>query len=97
MDNGEDVIIVDVNPTVLYNTAHIPGAISLPWDVNGYAGSPDLSKSALLVFYCDCATEEDSGSMGLSAVTEYGYRNIMLLKGGQRAWKNAGYPMESST
>jgi rhodanese-related sulfurtransferase len=96
LDSDEDVVVVDVNPLSMYNTGHIPGAVHRPWSFKGFSEDPDLPKSVLLVFYCVCEHEEDSGLMALSAVTKYGYRNIKLLQGGTPAWEDAGYPMENS-
>ena len=93
---GENIIIVDVNPESMYNAGHLPGAVHRKWNSSGFTDYPDLPMSVLLVFYCVCANEEDSGSMALSAVKDFGYRNIMLLLGGSPAWEEAGFPMESS-
>ena len=91
LDNGEDVIIVDVNPQGSYDTAHLPCAVHYGWSMKGFTSDPGFARSALIVTYCDCAAEEDSGHMGLSLVRDYGYRNVMLLKGGRPAWQDAGY------
>ena len=96
MDSGESLIVVDVNPESMYSKGHIPGAVHKPWSFKGFTEDPGLPKSILLVFYCVCANEEDSGLMGLSAVKQYGYRNIVLLQGGTPAWEAAGYPLEAS-
>lgn len=96
LDSDEDVVVVDVNPLSMYNTGHIPGAVHRAWSFKGFSEDPDLPKGVLLVFYCVCEHEEDSGLMALSAVTKYGYRNIKLLQGGTPAWEDAGYPMEAS-
>jgi rhodanese-related sulfurtransferase len=93
IDNGENMVIVDVNPQSMYDAGHVPGAIHLAWSYKGFSEDPNLPKSALLVFYCVCEHEEDSGLMGLSAVTKYGYRNIVLLEGGTPAWEDAGYAL----
>lgn len=96
LDSGEDVIVVDVNTASMYRAGHIPGALHMGWHFDGFSEDPNLSKSVLLVFYCTCEHEEDSGLMALSAVTKYGYRNIKLLLGGNPAWKDAGYTFETS-
>ena len=94
IDAGEDVIIVDVNPDGSYKDAHLPCAVHYAWSMKGFTQDPEFARSALIVTYCDCAEEEDSGHMGLSLVRDWGYRNVMLLKGGRPAWQAAGYPTE---
>lgn len=95
IDSGaKDFLVVDVNPMSMYNTGHIPGAIHLQWSPTGLSADPNLPRDILLIFYCTCEAEEDSGLMGLSAVTKYGYRNIKLLLGGNPAWKAAGYTFD---
>ena len=96
LDSGEDVLVYDVNPASMYTAGHVPGAIHLNWGIHGFTEDPNLPKDVLLVFYCTCEAEEDSGLMALSAVTQYGYRNIKLLLGGNPAWKDAGYTFETS-
>ena len=96
LDAGEDVVIIDVNPDGSYKTAHLPCAIHYGWSMKGFTSDPGLPKSCLIVTYCDCEAEEDSGHMGLSLVRDYGYRNVMLLKGGRPAWQDAGYPTEAA-
>ena len=93
MDDGEQMVIVDTNSASMYKDGHIEGAISIPWDMSGFKQDPELPRGVPLIFYCVCADEEDSGHMGLSAVTDYAYRNIKLLKGGTPAWEAAGYEL----
>lgn len=95
IQSKEQTVIVDVNTAAMYADGHIPGAINIPWDVSGFKQDPGLPRGVKLVFYCVCAEEEDSGAMGLSAVSQWGYRNIVLLKGGTPAWQDAGYSLVS--
>ena len=87
---------MDVNPDGSYKTAHLPCAVHYGWSMKGFTQDPGFARSCLIVTYCDCAEEEDSGHMGLSLVRDYGYRNVMLLKGGRPAWQDAGYPTEAA-
>lgn len=96
IDSGEQMVIVDVNSSTMYNDGHIEGAISMPWSMSGFTEDPELPRGVPLYFYCVCADEEDSGAMGLSAVSDYGYRNIVLLKGGTPAWEAAGNELVSN-
>lgn len=91
----EQFVIVDVNSPTAYSEGHIPGAINVPWELGGFKQDPGLPRGVELVFYCSCAAEEDSSEMAFSAVSEYAYRNIVILKGGNPAWEEAGYEIES--
>lgn len=90
MESGEQYALVDVNSPSMYKDGHIDGAVNLPWDINGFKQDPELPRGVKMVFYCVCAAEEDSMHMGYSAVKDYAYRNIVLLKGGTPAWQEAG-------
>lgn len=93
IDSGEQMVIVDTNTKSMYDDGHVPGAISIPWNMSGFKQDPNLPRGVKLYFYCVCADEEDSGHMGLSAVKDWGYRNVVLLKGGTPAWEAAGYEL----
>ena len=95
IEAGEQMVIVDVNTAPMYKDGHIPGAINIPWELGGFSQDPELPRGVTLVFYCVCAAEEDSGEMGYSAVSQFAYRNIVLLKGGTPGWEAAGYSLES--
>ena len=94
IDRGEPAVIVDCNPENLYKNEHIPGAVNLPWDFQGLKQDPKLQKDRLIVTYCSCAHEEDSGDVALQMITGFGYRNIKPLLGGNLRWKELGYPLE---
>ena len=96
IDAGEQMVIVDVNSETMYKDGHIDGAISIPWSVSCFSQDPELPRGVPLYFYCVCADEEDSGAMGMSAVKDWGYRNIVLLKGGTPKWEEAGYELVAS-
>ena len=93
IDAGEQMVIVDVNSETLYKEGHIEGAVSIPMTPGFFKQDPELPRGVPLYFYCVCKDEEDSGGMGLSAVKDWGYRNITLLKGGTPAWEEAGYEL----
>lgn len=93
IEDGEQMVIVDVNSETMYKDGHIDGAISIPWSVSCFSQDPELPRGVPLYFYCVCADEEDSGAMGMSAVKDWGYRNIVLLKGGTPKWEEAGYEL----
>jgi rhodanese-related sulfurtransferase len=96
LDRGEPVVIVDCNPQALFAEEHISGAVNLPWNFHGLQEDPDLPKNKIIVAYCLCAHEEDSGDVALEMITSHGYRNIQLLLGGNTGWKSLGYPVQKA-
>jgi len=72
---------------------HIKGAVTFPWKME--IKSPgDLPKDKLLVLYCGCGHEEDAGDVAMQLITDFGFRNIMVLDGGWFEWLALGYPTE---
>ena len=94
LDKGEAAIIKDCNPPDIFGEEHIPGATTVAGGVQGLQEDPELPKNKLIVAYCLCANEEDSGEVVLQLITSFGYRNVQLLSGGNTAWRNLGYPVE---
>jgi len=93
MDRKEPVVILDCNSEEMYQSQHIPGAVNIV-DLGGLEKDPGLSKSTLIVAYCVCDDEATSGDVALQMITDFGYRNIKLLLGGNAKWSDLGYPME---
>ncbi len=93
IEGGADIVVVDNQPEVAYDSGHIPGAINFPWAET--VDSPgDLPKDKLMVFYCACSHEEDAIHMSLQLIKKFGYTKIMLLDGGWLRWMELGYPSE---
>ena len=94
-----NVILVDTDDSEVYAAEHIKGAVNVVYDPTGDARDQDQSLSALpgdklIVFYCNCAHEEDSAPMVLE-VWELGYDHdkVKALKGGLTRWEQLGYPL----
>jgi rhodanese-related sulfurtransferase len=94
IDSGQPVVILDCNPEAVFRSEHIPGAVNLPRKFQGLGEDPNLPRNKIIVAYCFCEHEEDSGEAALEMITLFGYRNIKLLLGGNVGWNNLGYPMQ---
>lgn len=93
IEGGADIVVVDNQPAEVYALEHVKGAVSLPWDMK--IRSPGgLPKDKLLVMYCACAHEEDTGDVAMQLITNFGYKKIALLEGGWNRWMELGYPTE---
>lgn len=95
LDGGEPITFVDARSNDDWDraTERLPGALRIPRNTERQrAGS--LPKGQLIVVYG--ATGEDGG---VSAQVTHelrllNYINAVLLEGGFRGWKDAGYPTE---
>lgn len=75
-----------------FRTGHVPGALHVPrgWLEFRIA---DLvpEKEAVIVVYCRTG---DRSSLAVQSLQRMGYANAVNLKGGWRAWDEAGYPVQ---
>ena len=92
-DKKTDFLVVDVQPKGVYDISHIPGAVSFPWD-NPLKTNGNLPRDKKLIFYCDCAHEEDATDVAEQMKQKFRYTNVAILKGGWSKWQEAGYPIE---
>jgi len=93
------VVLVDTDDSESYGAEHIKGAVNVFYDPTSDARNQDQSLGALpggklIVFYCNCAHEEDSAPMVLE-MWELGYDHdkVKALKGGLTRWEQLGYPL----
>ena len=87
------ILIVDVQPKVVYDSGHIQGAVNFPWEQD-LKSNGNLPRDKTLVLYCDCGQEEDSIDVATQLRDKWGYSNIRLLEGSWSMWRQMGYPAE---
>jgi rhodanese-related sulfurtransferase len=85
-----DFVIVDVRPTKLFQTERIMGSMNIPL--------PSLVDNLTMIpmdktIYVVCAVDGNSAYATLT-LRMLGYTAFMI-PGGEVAWKQAGYPVES--
>jgi rhodanese-related sulfurtransferase len=90
---GDDVIVLDVRERDAFEKGHVAHARLLPRGqlelrVNGELPDPTLR----IVVYCELGL---ISTLATATLREMGYRRAVALDGGMRAWREAGYPMES--
>ena len=100
-DSGK-VVLVDTDDPEAYEAEHIKGAVNIPYDPTRDAHEQDQSLSLLpgdrlIVFYCNCAHEEDSAPMAME-MWELGYDHdkVKALKGGLARWEHLKFPLAGS-
>jgi len=94
-----DVVIVDTDDSETYEAEHIKGAINIPFDPTTDIRNQDQTLSALpgdklVVFYCNCAHEEDSAPV-VQEMWQLGYDKdkVKALQGGLTRWEQLHYPL----
>ncbi|MFO7542121.1 MAG: rhodanese-like domain-containing protein [Thiobacillus sp.] len=104
---AKGIPVYDVRVEDEYLTAHVPGAVSVPYTEGsakevGFDPADDQfslnrlpkDKKAALIMYCDgtiCWKSYKSATMAIQA----GWKNIYWFRGGLPEWKEAGLPVKS--
>jgi rhodanese-related sulfurtransferase len=91
-EKSKDIVIVDTAAALIFEDEHVPGAVNLPYAPT-LPQPITLPRNKTLVIYCACNAEEESIDTARK-LTEFGYQNIKVLKGGWFGWLNGGYPTE---
>ncbi len=100
------MIFIDTSDDSVWNEAHIPGAVRLP-----YYRTRDLSRKRFrrttlrevadyndeIVLYFAFPAEDETASASWEAAkaVTWGYQKVYHFVGGARAWREAGYPVET--
>lgn len=90
LDAGEKMILVDTREDNEWAKGHIPGAIHLGKGVierDVETTIPD--KNATLVLYCGGGFRS---ALAADNLQKMGYKNVISMDGGWRAWTEANFP-----
>jgi rhodanese-related sulfurtransferase len=88
--------IIDARTKEAYEEGHIPGAILFDYyQLGTYCDRvlPLLSREEIIMIYCSELTCEDSELLA-KELYSFGYRNLLLFKGGFAEWQAARLPVE---
>ena len=90
--NSKNPLLLDIRETREYTYGSLPNAIHVPLSQLANRGS-ELAKyvSRPVVAYCDRGTRSRSAT-GLLA--KLGFKDIFYLRGGIKAWRDAGLPVQ---
>ena len=91
LDAGEKMIVVDTREDNEWAKGHIPGAIHLGKGVierDVEKTIPD--KNAPLVLYCGGGFRS---ALAADNLQKMGYKNVLSMDGGWRAWTEANFPV----
>ena len=89
---GKDGLkVLDVREASEWNRGHIPGALHLNFKhLPTHLGELPLGREDRLAVICASAMRS---STACSFLLRNGYRNLLNVTGGMRAWQNAGHPL----
>jgi rhodanese-related sulfurtransferase len=102
LDEGEDVLLVDVREPHEYAQGHVPGALNVPrgmLELTAAADSP-IADPALaeragtkVVTYCLKAPGARS-LFAAETLGELGFRDVAVMSAGVNGWAEAGLPLD---
>lgn len=89
--NNEDALVLDVRETNEYTGGRLPNALHVPLSQLKDRGA-ELAKHAArpVIVYCERGVRSSAASATLSRL---GFQRVQSLRGGMRAWKDAGLPV----
>src|SRR6516164_11096755 len=84
--SGDNIGVLDVRSAAEFATGHIPGAVNIPME-QVESRLEDLPQGPL-VLICESGKRAEIVAGWLTRG-----RDVTLLEGGTRAWRDAGYPL----
>jgi len=84
-------VVLDTRPTEAYESAHVPGAISMPYRTIDELMTRKLGQDELIVVYC-WGPACNGAAKGAVRLATLGYR-VKEMVGGIEYWRREGYPI----
>ena len=92
LESGKDIVLIDIRQKserpimglITKDDLHIPRGFL---EIRAYGKVPD--RNAEIVTYCGKGIRS---AFATNTLANMGYKNVRNLKGGARAWKQAGFP-----
>ena len=90
--NKENPLLLDVREPSEYNSGHLPDALHIPLS-QIRSRSDELAKYATrpVIVYCERGVRSSGAA---SALAKLGFARVLELRGGLRAWRDAGLPTQ---
>ncbi len=93
LEAGEKFYLVDVREESEFAAGHLPGAVHLGKGVIERDIERAVPETAAeIVLYCGGGYRS---ALAADNLQKMGYSNVISMDGGIRAWREAGYPMET--
>jgi len=91
LDKGGSVFL-DCREPKEFKMGHVPGAVNIPRGLMEWKVSKKISdKNAKIVVYCKVGGR---GCLSACTLCRMGYKNVVNIAGGWKAWEKAGYPVD---
>ena len=89
---NSNAVLVDVRETQEYEGGRLPKAVHIPLSqLESRSGELAKLKDRPVIAYCMTGNRS---SLAAKVLERAGFKNIYQLRGGYRAWKDAGLPVE---
>lgn len=92
--NRQGYLVVETRSPQAFATAHLPGAINLPYRELTAENTAHLDRGLVYICYCE-SFQCNAATKGALKLAELGF-TVKRLAGGITAWQAAGFPVESS-
>ena len=91
LDSGDDVVYLDVREPNEYAGGRLPNALHIPLSqLKDRAAEITKHVARPVIVYCDRGMRSSAAT---SALERLGFTRVQSLRGGVRAWKEAGLPL----
>lgn len=91
VQQGRQLVIVDVRSEAEYKTGHVPGAIHIPfWRTFTSESVMQLDKKEMVILYC---AHGPRAGVAKLAFSWRGFNDLRYLSGHMSAWSNSGLPV----
>jgi rhodanese-related sulfurtransferase len=91
-----DAVVVDVLPRENYEDGHVPGAVSVPFEDEGFVPGVRQAVDSLdqkVIVYC-AKKACDLSTKAAQELEANGFGNVVDFEGGIDEWKQSGLPIE---
>jgi rhodanese-related sulfurtransferase len=90
--NSSNAVLVDVRETPEYEGGRLPKAVHIPLSqLESRSGELGKARDRPVVAYCMTGNRSN---LAAKILEKAGFKDIYQLRGGYRAWKDAGLPIE---
>ncbi len=91
IQQGKELVIVDVRSEAEFKSGHVPGAIHIPfWSAFTTDKLTKLDKDEMVILYCAHGPRAGVAKLALSWA---GFNDLRYLAGHMTAWNDAGLPV----
>jgi rhodanese-related sulfurtransferase len=88
------IVIVDLQERDQFAIGHIPSSLNIPSDEIEIRADDELDKTNQIILVgCACDGTNSDSLLRRSSLLKHGFKDMAILDGGVKAWKNAKLPI----